>query len=46
MGETGGMCLISRRKLKIDSTMHRDREKDHHNSQREDAPANTFLTGF
>lgn len=46
MGETGGMCSISRRMLKIDSTMHRARAKDHHNSQREDVRTSTFLTGF
>lgn len=38
--------FISHRMLVIDSTMHRARAKDHHDSQREDAPANTFLTGF
>lgn len=38
--------FISHRMLKIDSTTHRAREKDHLNSQREDAPANIFLSGF
>lgn len=33
--------FISPRMLKIDSATHR--EKDHHDSQREDAPASTFL---
>lgn len=38
--------FLSPRMLKIESTTHRAREKDHHDSQREDAPANTFLSGF
>lgn len=38
--------FISHRVLKIDSTVHRARAKDHRNSQREDAPASTFLSGF